>query len=756
MLEYFKQHEYKKKRTTLAISYVQNIVSYIKTMNPNMSEDLIKTFVTNYIKENMQRPTIEIIDHPSYGNAELKTVDLYDHVRKHQYKLITPCGTIYQTPDIKESFLKVKINKNLAKRKKLKNEMLRAGEIGDEITASKANYGQSQVKINTNAIPGAHGSEFNCLSDVANYNGVTSTARHGVMCGYAHTEKFISGNFYFPDIEHIINYCICLKRIFNREQVENVVNKFNLYIPTVKDIVDHFLQSTQFYIRKEFIESDIYDLISKFDNMERCFIFYASCLKNIVMFNTEFFLPYLDKFFDRDNLIIDNDVNIKKINDFKGDLKNVITSLNSDLIDNLPLEDAIKDNHPNVRNLITIGDRMLNHTDEIQDIISTFITIDMDVADAMGHPNMIRRCVIASDTDSVIFTVQDWVKWYTGHYLQFSKKAFNINAFVVFMLSMSIEHLFARLSTSFGIVGKDAERIIMKNEFLYPIMLNTPLPKHYIGLITIQEGKILAKIKLDIKGLTLRSSAHCLETRTSTNKFIDYVLDGATKTGSLSAEETFMFVYEHEQTVYKSLLNGDKTFLTVTPINEKEQYTDPLVSKYFYYLFWSEVFAEEYGEFLLPSKGHVVHLLNKGKSIKSEAYLNYLKEKNEKLYIKLVNFFDKYPNKNISFIIFPSSIKKIPEIFIPLINYRRIVFDNSTPHYLIIRSLGIPFGDSKVGTIISDIYGQDLIAGTVSGKKTEDDSMLEDEDITKLLEDVEAEDNVNDTESGGTEDDDEE
>jgi hypothetical protein len=34
--------------------------------------------------------------------------------------------------------------------------------------------------------------------------------------------------------------------------------------------------------------------------------------------------------------------------------------------------------------------------------------------------------------------------------------------------------------------------------------------------------------------------------------------------------------------------------------------------------------------------------------------------------------------------------------------------------------------------------------------------MLEDEDITKLLEDVEAEDNVNDTESGGTEDDDEE
>ena len=683
-------------------AYGENIAAYLQRRYPHATSEQIRAFVSAEATRRLKRPVLKMIEYPSYGNANLAEKDLLNYTDQTiRHNIITPAGTLYVPPSVQESFLKRKLLDNMAFRKVQKKKMLVAQQAGDLVMAQFANNLQSQIKIETNSIPGAFGSEHNPLYDKAGYNAVTALARHSIMCGYAHVERMLEGNFYFPTLEHCINYCMQLVQVCP-ENLLQIALRYQLHLPAVEEVAHHFTASLRLYQRiTPMLQAQLLQFLTSLSMAERTFVFYAFCLKTLLRCNDQFFRPFLSDFFHTD-VAMDAAAVPDDIFKLNGDLLAMVSSLNADMIERQTVGDAVKQTPDGVRQLLAIGQHMQAKLDELGPLIATFLCVNCDVADAMAHPTMIRKTVIISDTDSVIFSTQSWVEWFVGK-ITFDKSAYAINGFVVMLITLSLEHVFARLSASFGAGSGDIYRIAMKNEFYYPLMMRTPVPKQYAGRAAVQEGFVLPKLKEDIKGLSFRSSAFCPETAKAGRSFVNWISDSVLAGKDLYVEECLTKVLEHELTVIKSVESGERTFLTTTPIRNEEDYADPSIAGHFYWKLWDQVFRPNFGEFVIPNKGYVLPLIGGGKILKDERFLTQLRAFDPSLYERLLEFLDASSRK-VTRLIVPMTLKQIPEILRFLIDVRGIVYANSTPFIMTMKSLGIGYTDSKSKILLSDIY----------------------------------------------------
>ena len=137
-----------------------------------------------------------------------------------------------------------------------------------------------------------------------------------------------------------------------------------------------------------------------------------------------------------------------------------------------------------------------------------------------------------------------------------------------------------------------------------------------------------------------------------------------------------------------------------------------MISNYFYWMLWDEVFSEKFGPFVIPNKGYIIKVAQKGTMSKSPEWLSELKKFDENTYNKYIRFIEQYPKKKITQFILPGGLSEIPTIFRSLINYRDIIFKNCSPFYMFLQSFGISFNDTKTQYLVSDFYGSsDLIKG---------------------------------------------
>lgn len=699
-MNFFKYPTYERSQVSFLNAYSANLTAYLRRRYPQVDITEIKAFVKNEIETNIKRPKMETVMYPSYGNAELKSIDLLSYTKTMRENIITPAGVLYIQPSKKQSFIRKKITNNLAARKKQKKKMLEAAAIGDLVVEQTYNYLQSSTKIETNSIPGAFGSPFNCLFDIPGYNAITALSRHAIMCGYAHVEKLVAGNFYWPTVDHMINYCINHCRLCPPNVME-VVRRHNLYVPTVEDVTEHFIDSLKNYM---FINDLIYGRVCKavfaLSDAERTFVYYAYCLKTLMKKNEKFFRNYLGEFFRTD--VTPSSAEPSKIYGLNSDLLAMVTALNSDLIERKTVSDAITENPEGIKHLHGIGNHMAARLDDIRDVLEVFMRVDCDTSDAMSHPNMLRKTVIISDTDSVLFSTQEWIEWYTGK-ISFEKAAYQVNAFVVFLVVMTLEQVFARLSTNLGAENDDIYKIAMKNEFMYPLMLRTPLPKQYAGLVEIQEGFVLPKTKKDVKGLSFRSSTLCKETIAAGAAFHDWIFAEVKAHGTLKASDCIQKALDHEKRIITSIMEGEKTFLTSDPIKDGEDYKNADISIFYYWQLWDKVFVPKFGEFVIPNKGYKLPLINDGKILKNEEYLKRVAMYDKALHDRLIKFMEENPRK-ITSIYIPMTLKRIPEILRPVIDIRGIVYSNATPFMVTLRSLGLGYTDANSQVMLSDLY----------------------------------------------------
>ena len=726
------------RRVNLMNAYLDNQVEYLHKLHPDASKDVLYRFVKDvvnrryremkgnteqYIRSNTDLdtlpskklnllPTCKVVRHAdpddethshSYGNLTYQDhEDLLKVTKEFEDKIISPSGSFYETTNNLVSFIKTLNDEFKVRRKNKKKLMLQAKKEGNKSKAVVYNNQQASIKITMNSMPGGFGFAHSSLSSAANFNSVTSMGRSVVTNSYAHAERFLAGNFYFPDVEHLINFLVtCTQYMKPAKEVEELCVKHNLRIPKVEDVYEFLINNLYKYTGSK-DEPGVLIFLQHCQPGELAFIFYMSNLHNLIHYNDELFRNWFKKLFDKD---LTSDAELKDVNDIwkiDGDLLIVLNTLLRKELDvnksgnTLLITDSLNGDRNRVERFYRKAIQMQNTIDEFKEVFEVFTNHGIGVQYADEHKNMLREVVGTSDTDSILFTTRQWIEWYNN-----ADDDVNINAMIVYLLTKANEHILFHLSCSYNAIGKDRFTIAMKNEFYQSCEFYCNAKKTYASLQNMQEGVMFGTPNLDVKGVMLRGSNFSHETLVYTNWLIEKVLTEISKGNRVDAQEYIQYVLNYERMMYDSLHDGETTFLSVSPIKNANEYKNADSSIFYNYTFWEKVFAKKYGTITIPTKCYIVPLGN----IRDDGYRLFLHQKYPEILDLMTEFLNTH-TKPITRIPINPVLDTVPEELRPLVAVRDIVYASTRPLYLILKSMGIQIGSGKKDTnLFSDVYG---------------------------------------------------
>lgn len=707
----FLRDKYDLNREKVLHSYKNSMVMYISSLHPEMDTHTIESYVEDVIKEKIHIPSITYNDSTTSGTSIPVKASLVNFLTNNvKDNIFSTFGSVYEKSENKESFLKKTIKDKIKERSEYKKAMF---EATDEDTITMYNIKQSITKIVMNSIIGAMESEYSFIYDSDGFSSVTSISRHCVKYGFAHVERLVGGNLYLLGLDDALQYCMQLKKHLP-PNVTEIIKKYRLYQPTPNDVLEWLKESLLKYNRYDTINFEaLHTFLSTLDDNTLGYIYYASNLKNIFFRNDVIVKNFIRNLFRKD--IDCSDVDIGNFNFKKYDetLLTMLKLTHSELIGKNPetrhmysWSESAQNNPEGLKQFIACilhVDRIITSMD---DFIKCFLVMDNDIINITNHDRMLRVTVIRSDTDSVIFTLMDMVKWYSGK-ISLTEDGKVMNAFVVYLISKTLENVFARQSRLFGASVEDQHLIGMKNEFFYPVMLTTPIKKTYAGLIYAQEGNILSKIKTDIKGVALKSSNLSGKVINLVKDTITKILEDSMNDAKIDTLKLLENVSDVEYNIFNGIKDGEvQDYLPISSVKPKEQYKKPDASLYRCYELWQAVFADKYGDIHIPSKVYCIPIKGaKGKYIKSEEYMSWLKATNRNIHDNLI----KYINDNdydITRIIFPMNVR-IPVEIHKLLSIERLIYTNCKPLYLVLNSLGMAYAyqnKARTKTVLVSSY----------------------------------------------------
>lgn len=712
-MSYIRKDDYSQERMRPNISthYLGNMEVFLKAKYPHVSDDEITTFVKKTVMERFISPTVEAVVHKREGYSDHVSLPLHVYIKDViKQNNLSPSGSCYKPISEMESFLRQSIEGKVKERNAFKKLYLGYEAQGKKRESQYYNQNQANAKIFNNAIAGGMRIKQFILGSLAGFNAITSTGRMSVKQGYSFIERAVNGNIYLPSTRDAISYAINHVRHIPKDFLEIILGNY-LYIPTVQEVTTYLINSVKNYVSHP-REEELYKIIDSFTSVERSYIFYAGSICNLCRFNEEMMREWIDSCFLPDEIdpVVYQDISIDDIKQYADDVIACVLSTNYKRLGENPekpgkfnsIKDAIKFNQEGLKAFIYACRHFVENFEKLVHILRPLMRVETTLSRLMSQDRMARYTVPLSDTDSNIFSTQELIRWKRNR-IDFSQESYNMNAIVTFILSQSLEHVFARLSAGFGAEGKDVFRISMKNEFLYPIMMITSLGKHYLAIATMQEGSLLPNPRKDIKGVGFRSSAYPKDIRDGFEKFVVELFREIEKGEPMRAGRILGHIAAIEYDINTSILNRDSTYLQTSSIKRKEDYTDPDTSVYFYYEFWQDVFAPTFGEMIIPNKCFKIPLKGK-KLFRDPEFLEKISKTHPDIHKRLVVFLEKYPKKDINAVLVPPFKGKADSFFVDIMDIRSHISQVMSGYYLILDSLGIGTVDKRANTLVSDFY----------------------------------------------------
>ena len=690
------------RRTSIIDEYKRNMLTSMRSLFPGVPEDRLESEIAKIMKEQYVPTDIRYLEQDTPGTVSIRDSTLLDYTNELNADILTPYGSTYVPVSERKSFFIDYIEGAQSERKVVKKEMLLAEATGDTELATIKNLRQMNIKININALSGV------MLSNVAfrsaiNYNSITSTARFNTMLAYSSVEMMLEANYYFHSEDKAINWVTNLLRVYPGDaKFTECLTKYEMSLPSVEVVSDFFSKQVRSYSKfnKTLV---LKELLLTLTPLQVAFVYYAQNLKHIVQTNDRF-RRYFDELFDIAHVTtVTGDVpKIDRLSD------EIITTMTVVILaDDIGVlsRRAIDEHHPDLARKIYSMYKHIEHQFEYLGLLfDVLISLPVVPSEIIYHKNIIRKTVLLSDTDSILFTTASWVKWYTSD-IRVCDKANNMNAAIVALTFKALEHMFAYTSANMNVSVENMKTVALKNEFMYDVFMRTPISKHYAGYVKYREGVRLSPYKFDIKGKNFKGSDLCKTTTEYVNKFIREIFDDFLITYKLDPNALIRKVVAFEQRIKQSIDLGDVTFLSQNPIKLKKDYANPESSSYIYYELWTEVFDDPYPSINPPQKCKTLPV--KPLSLKHTENLDLIKRLNEKLYTKLITFLTKYPKRVFTRVIIPMDIP-IPTELRELANYRKVCLSNCYSLYLILKSFNVVIYPSSESSSIlfSDIYPQ--------------------------------------------------
>jgi DNA polymerase elongation subunit (family B) len=408
----------------------------------------------------------------------------------------------------------------LKERKVKKKLMLKHANDEDKTMHNKYDVEQKVIKVLANAYYGAFGqSSFHFYNPYLGPS-VTYTGQHIILSAIMGFEAFMSDNFFFFNFDEMIKY------------IDNIVTEEDLQLTTldtpvgVEDVYKRLISKCRFDLNEEqeMVLGGIIDVLP-YSQLERLF------LKNNLFY------------------MLDNSTEVQE-------LMGAVYS--EDFMNPDEPPEAIKEEMENLNAYFEYFVSYPYQWDNKHEVV----------------PNLKRKTVLISDTDSTFLNLDPAVQWY--------KKQFEVELdrigriavcnIMVFAITKFVEKVFYQLTTNLNIKEEMRSKINMKSEFNFSRIILTKNKKQYAGQIVLQEGNLLKKPKFAVVGLSIKKVG---TPKIARQKFHDILEKDMLLAEKIDPLVPFKKFLEFEKEINDSLQNGETNFLKPARFSSEKAYKEP-------------------------------------------------------------------------------------------------------------------------------------------------------------------------------------
>lgn len=746
-----------KKDVDLVKHYVDQ-ASFFLSINTNTDIEQCKEFVKNQLKPGgkfeFKDPRITYTFRENFEDRVKVEGGLLEYINESlkNEDIIAPTLTTYVNPSVRESLLVSYVDGNIKSRglakKKMFNatmekekytkriklleqtnqlEFLEEAKQNEERANSEAiiqNTVQTNNKLSNNSLSGAHVSTSTPVANKTAHSSLTSGCRVTSSYGNANNEKFVAGNRHYFSYDTVIGNITSIISNTDYELLGDVVNKFNLTIPTVEDTFECIEYSTSLYFRDRSFMEGILKYVEKLNPLQRAAFVYTGDFYHLRKHNDTLVRELLNRLSSKELVKIEDPVSVFKASsdsvnqlavqicdkEMKGVKIHDVFAVKEDDEGNKILDEHGKTILLDPKKALLIASVISNIYKTLNEysLLIKGLWATKNFPSSVGSfPSSIRRVVLISDTDSTIFTVQEWVKWFFGE-LEYNSNSLAISAVMVFLTSETITHLLAQMSANIGVEEKRLFQIQMKNEFRFDVFVPTPITKHYYALIGCREGNLFSEFKSEIKGVHLRSSNAPVEIIERAHKMMkDSIMMSVINNKSIPLDDVLKEVADIEREVIESVKKGKYEYLRLSQIKNSEAYAlDQNRSPYQHFLLWNEVFGPKYGVIDNPpyTAIKVATVLNTRR--KMQSWIDDIKDR--ELANRMMNWLEKNDKKSgMGTFHVPDQILSatgFPEEIYDAIDIRRIVVDATGVFYHVLETLGVYVLEKTRSRLFHDYY----------------------------------------------------
>jgi hypothetical protein len=616
--------------------------------------------------------------------------------------ILTPNLICYANPELEVSFIAGFINENLALRKSVKKAGQRAEMEGNKEYADFCNLLQANYKIRNNSISGATSSAHNPLYYTSAHTALTSFCRAMTSTANSINERMLASNrhYYTPDIALAnISY---ITYNADLELIASAMANHGIAAPSKEYVIRMTLDNCHKYWRSESQDARIIKVINSLSPYELAAFAYCNDLHGLQETNPKFlFKFYSDLLMFPTNGVDNTDELLGSCDD---DLKVLVGTLCSSFMRGKTWDD-VKKEMPDIYR--RVGARIL-HVQKVfthyADVIKAFYTTNIMPQNLHQLPGMVRAAVVASDTDSSIFSCQRQVYWFTGSY-KTDDLSIPLTGITTYIVSQNIAHNLALLCAQIGVEEKQLFRPTMKTEYQFNVFAVTPKTKHYMATMEVKEGNVYAKTKYEIKGVNLKNSKLPPEVREILEGYQKGILNLVKDNADLSPHMIFAVTAYVEHRIKEELRSNSAVWYKAQQIKTEVAYANKSVFRFV--PFWNEVFGPKYGYIEQVPVPCIEVPVDLDKPAKVNEWIESLPGDMIARAKKAVNDPVYGFKTGITRIMVPMELivdKKLPVEIHNVIAERKILAAMMAPFYLTMMTCGLYVLDDKLNVLASDLF----------------------------------------------------
>lgn len=648
-------------------------------------EDIVENLKT-YFKDHREEyasKTATFTMKNKEGDREIKEAPIgkvLKHVKSHNYHF-SPSMVAYTNSDVEESVNAIGTRKFVNQRDKFKKLRQHASDINDPELYNKSEHLQGAYKIFANAQSGGMAVENTPIFNPSGHTSLSSLTRCTTSTAVVVNEQLIAGNRLYTSPKVTLQAIVARITSTDLKALSDVLVKYRLAIPTAEQTQSVIRYSTRRYSCAKKDHRIIQEFIATLSGIERAAVVYILDIVNLYRFNKEFMTGFFDDW-----------CHIPEV----GSVAPVPPADSDDYV----LCVGKYGEKRGEEEIHTLNAYHKQLEVKYADFIQVIFRSQIPPTNIFGVTGMIRDCVLTSDTDSSIYTIDRVANEYT----QSAEMVPVLNSVLTYFIRKIALDQHYQLTMSINIAERNRKLVEMKNEYYYGAYLTTLKSKHYYAIKRMVEGVFLHDPKMDIKGVNLKSVKIAADIRDKAYDLMFRIVTAIETNAKLIAADILKEVGDMERKVIGELENGSWLWLSREGVKSKTAYQKPMAAPYFYHEMWEQVFADKYGHAPKPPYSGVKVNVDLSTKSKLTTFINSLED--TALAERLSAFCEKTGRDKFDKVTVPmeilSKLDDIPAELKAALNTRRIIGQNFKSIYIALEGTGLHFLNDKYTRLVSD------------------------------------------------------